>query len=254
MKAAKVVRRWPEALVLLAKGRVTLTTIRLLAPHLRPANQTELFAEAVGRNKRQVQELLARRFPKPDVATSIRKLPTARPSASASTSTVSAPLGEAVFDGRAGRPMPSSAPMIQPPGLFSSAPASEGKPNVLAGVATGEVSTALPAGGGVPRAARSARLTIEPLSAKRYRIQFTARASLRDKLELAQGLLRHAVPSGDAAEILERALDALIEVAVKRKYAMTSRPARKRGHDESSRYVPPEVKRAVFIRDRGRCA
>src|SRR3954471_17173833 len=34
MKAAKVVRRYPVVLAMLAAGHVTLTTIRLLAPHL----------------------------------------------------------------------------------------------------------------------------------------------------------------------------------------------------------------------------
>ena len=74
-KAAKVVRRHPAVLGLLASGRVNLTTVRLLAPHLTRDNHEGLFAEAAGKRKRQVQELLARRFPMPDVAASVRKLP-----------------------------------------------------------------------------------------------------------------------------------------------------------------------------------
>src|SRR5713101_3519801 len=75
MKAAKVVRRYPSVLGLLAAGRINLTTVRLLAPHLTRKNHEELFAAACGQRKRQVQELLARRFPRPDVASSVRKLP-----------------------------------------------------------------------------------------------------------------------------------------------------------------------------------
>lgn len=83
MKAAKVVRRYGAVLGLLASGRVNLTTVRLLAPHLTRENHEELFAAACGKRKRLVQELLARRFPKPDVASSVRKLP-ARAAAPAS--------------------------------------------------------------------------------------------------------------------------------------------------------------------------
>src|SRR5207244_3199114 len=75
MKAAKVARRYPAVLRMLASGQLTLTTIRLLALHLTEANHQELFAAAAGRGKRQVQELLAERFPEPDVCSSVRRLP-----------------------------------------------------------------------------------------------------------------------------------------------------------------------------------
>ncbi len=75
MKAAKVVRRYPAVLEMLASGQATLTTIRLLAPHLTPANHRELFEAAAGLGKRQVQELLAQRFPEPDVPSWVHKLP-----------------------------------------------------------------------------------------------------------------------------------------------------------------------------------
>src|SRR5207247_2457636 len=75
MKAAKVVRRYPAVLRLLVSGRVNLTTVRLLAPHLTRKNQEGLFSAASGKSKRQVQELLARWFPRPDIAASVRKLP-----------------------------------------------------------------------------------------------------------------------------------------------------------------------------------
>src|SRR6266513_2090028 len=78
MRAAKVARRYPAVLGLLASGRVNLTTIRLLAPHLTRKNHEELLAAACGKRKRQVQELLAARFPQPDVASTIRKLPAPR--------------------------------------------------------------------------------------------------------------------------------------------------------------------------------
>jgi HNH endonuclease len=75
MRAAKVARRYPAVLTLLVTGRVNLTTVQLLAPHLTPKNQEELFSAASGKSKRQVQELLAWRYPRADVASSVRKLP-----------------------------------------------------------------------------------------------------------------------------------------------------------------------------------
>ena len=41
MTAAKVVRKYPAALALLVAGRVNLTTVRLLAPHLTRENHDE---------------------------------------------------------------------------------------------------------------------------------------------------------------------------------------------------------------------
>src|SRR5688572_16177970 len=67
MKAAKVARRYPAVLKLLASTRVSLTTIRLLAPHLTRDNQEGLFAEVAGKRTRDVKLILARRFPQADV-------------------------------------------------------------------------------------------------------------------------------------------------------------------------------------------
>jgi len=94
----------------------------------------------------------------------------------------------------------------------------------------------------------------EPLAPDRYHVAFTASATTRAQLELAQDLLRHAVPNGDPAQIFARALDVLVEELVKRKFAATPAPRARRGPAEDSRHIPADVKRAVFVRDRGRCA
>lgn len=65
---------------------------------------------------------------------------------------------------------------------------------------------------------------IEPLSPDRYRLQLTVSAALKQKLELARDLLRHTLPGGDLAALLERALDVLLEQTAKRRFAVTSRP------------------------------
>lgn len=74
IEAARAARAFPVVLDRLADGSVTLTTIRLLAPHLTAANHDLLLREATHRTKEQVLELIARIAPRPNVAPSIRKL------------------------------------------------------------------------------------------------------------------------------------------------------------------------------------
>jgi len=95
-----------------------------------------------------------------------------------------------------------------------------------------------------------------PLAPDRYRITFTASEDTTRKLELVRDLLRHAVPDGDPAEIMSRALDALLDDLLKKKFALTDRPRPAGSKDEGgdSAHIPAEVKRAVFLRDGGRCA
>jgi 5-methylcytosine-specific restriction endonuclease McrA len=90
------------------------------------------------------------------------------------------------------------------------------------------------------------------LAPERYALQVTLAKATHDKLRRAQALLAHAVPSGDIAEVLDRALDALIERVEKRRHATTSKPAAKRG-SKNPRHVPAEVRRAVRERDGGQC-
>ena len=58
---------------------------------------------------------------------------------------------------------------------------------------------------------RVAPARIAPLAPERYRIQLTVSRETHDKFRRAQALLRHAVPSGDAAEIFDRAITLLVE-------------------------------------------
>ncbi len=219
MKAAKVAHWYPAVLRLLASAQVNLTTVRLLAPHLTRRNHEELFAAAGGKRKRQVQELLASRFPKPDVAFSARKLPTA-------------PVA------------PASRPI----------PVVPAQGHVLGDLATGDVKvspTSEPVRAAIPSPPPP---PVHPLAPDRYRVTFTATAETCEMLELAQDLLRHAIPSGDPAQVFARALSVLVEDLVRRKFAVTGQPRPGQAPGNQSRHIPAHVKRAVYVRDRGRCA
>src|SRR4029077_13266455 len=73
--AARVCRRFPQAFERLARGELHLCALCALASHLTSDNAAELFEACRGKTRRQIEELLAARFPRPDVREQIRRLP-----------------------------------------------------------------------------------------------------------------------------------------------------------------------------------
>lgn len=76
IEAARAAQRFPAILELLADGRVHLSAVRLLSPHLTEANHRGLLVEASHKSKRQIEEIVARLQPRADVPSSVRKVPT----------------------------------------------------------------------------------------------------------------------------------------------------------------------------------
>jgi len=206
IEAARAARRLPVLLDMLVDGTLNLTTVRLLAAHLTVVNHRELLAGAAGKSRREVEELLARCHPKPDVASSVRKLPA-----------------------RKAMPAPLTSPTLDPAG--ATPPPVAAKPSPL------------------PRPP-----VVSPLAPDRYQIRFTASASTCAKLRQAQDLLRHAIPTGDTAQIIDRALTLLIEDLARKKFAATDRPRQSGGPAPGSRQVAAKVRRVVSRRDDDRCA
>ena len=71
IRAARKARRFSVILDLLADGKLHLTGVVLLAPYLTQATAAELLAAATHQTAAAIEELLARKFPKPDVPTRI---------------------------------------------------------------------------------------------------------------------------------------------------------------------------------------
>jgi 5-methylcytosine-specific restriction endonuclease McrA len=95
---------------------------------------------------------------------------------------------------------------------------------------------------------------VAPLAPERFALQVTIGQGTHDKLRYAQALLGHAVPSGDVAAVLDRALDALIGTLERHKFAARSHSTPRRQHGApAGRYVPAHVRRAVWQRDGGQC-
>ena len=95
---------------------------------------------------------------------------------------------------------------------------------------------------------------VAPLTPERYKIQVTVSGDTVAMLRRAQDLLRHAVPGGDPAVVIDRALTLLVEHLERRKLGATTAPRRSRAPEPGSRHIPAAVRRAVWARDEGRCA
>ena len=76
--AARASREHPLLLTMLADGRLHLTAIAKLAPHLTAENREVLLERAAHRSRRQVEELVAEISPRPDTPALMRKLPSRR--------------------------------------------------------------------------------------------------------------------------------------------------------------------------------
>jgi hypothetical protein len=220
LKRARVARlafRLPRVLDDLRTGAIHLTGLFLLDRYLNDENAAELLAEARGKSRRELEKLLAIRFPRPDVPSSIEAL--------GATPTLA--LDVEASGGR----------------LSSSGPSR--------GFACPETGTEAPtARGGEP--CGDSRSRVEPLSAERYRVEFTASAALRAKLEQARELTSHALPNGDLALVFERALDELIERELKRRVG-AGKPRRGVKLRPGSRHVPLAVAKQVWERDGSQC-
>src|SRR6266508_2104065 len=72
---ARVSRRLPVVLALLADGRLHLSAIAKLAPHLGNENGEALLGRAVHKSKREIEVLIAELAPRPDVPSLMRRLP-----------------------------------------------------------------------------------------------------------------------------------------------------------------------------------
>ena len=245
---ARVARRFPMVLDLLEAGAVNLTSVRLLAPRLTADNHREALLSARGKSKLQVEELAARLWPRPDVRSFVRRLPPpSRPAAPPLEAEVGArpPAGPP--------PFPGPAPAMPPSVVASSVP-SPGPPREAPALLANHAPANVPSGPPPAWIPRSPSAEVTPLAPDRYKVQVTISGATLEKLRRAKDLLRHAIPSGDEAAILDRALTALLAAIARRKFAATEKPRAASPPGPGSRHIPAEVRRAVWRRDLGRCA
>ena len=95
---------------------------------------------------------------------------------------------------------------------------------------------------------------MKPLAPELYRLRLTVTRRTHDTLRRVQELLRHSIPTGDMAEIVDRALTLLLADLERAKGALASRPRAARPPATASRHIPAAVRRQVWTRDGGQCA
>ncbi len=234
--AARASRDYPLLLDMLREGQLHLTAVARLASHLTPENHKKVLAQAANRSKRELEEVIAALAPRPDVAATIRKLPV-RSGAARS-------VGSADQEGQPASERPEGlVPELVPERVESS------------GLRSGPGSRSIAAGGVQP--SRPPRQTlVEPLAPARFRVQFTADARLRDKLERLQALMRASVPDGDLGKIIEEAVTEKLERLEAKRWGKTDAPRKSLAQTDAaptSRHIPAPVRRAVWARDGGRC-
>lgn len=239
IEVARLARRFPALFPPLAEGKLSLSVVALLKPHLDAGNLEQLLAGVSGMSVRRAKEFLAAHFPSADVPSTVRKLP--ERAASSATSPPSCH---------------NSDRLPEPPSMGTNAasasiePPSHEPPRAVQSLAP-------------PARARADELT--PISFERYAICFTASKELKQKLELARDLLRHASPSGDFAPVVERALDLLLAELSKRRFGKARSGSARRSsgaksasaeHQESpnSREIPRAARREVAERDGIQCS
>ena len=222
---ARAARRRPVLLEMLGDGRLHLSGIAKLVPRLTDANATALLARAAHRTKSEIDALLAEVAPKPDVVATIRMVSERRAVAAAGE------LGPNRVGFHGG---------VQP--LFASPATIDASPRVPE----------------EPVATRPERVppptqppAVTALSPGRYKIQFTAPATLRDGLARLQALLRT-----DLATVIEAAVTEKLERLEATRFGLTRAPRRTLGTSDlsgRSRYLPAAVRRTVRARDGDQC-
>ena len=203
IQVARVGRDCPAVFAALADGRVHLTGLRLLAPRLSPENAEELLAAATHKSMDEIEQLLAKRYPRPDVAARLD------------------PVAPATAD--------EGAPGYVPGPEVVANPMSEG-------------------------AARHPGARVAPLSAEAYAVQFTQSREDHELFRYLQDLLGHQVPRGDIAKVYALAVRELVDRMERKRFGKCTDPRTgRRRSNPYARYIPNDVKRAVWQRDGGQC-
>jgi hypothetical protein len=223
-------------LEMLRDGRIHLSGIALLAPHLTDRNRRSLLKRATHKSKRQIEEIVAELRPRPDAPARMRKLP--------------ARWAEGARRARLD-PRPGSATEVD----------GEHRPDDVGPGSPGHGRSGgrqhRPDDVVVPPAAEPRRpATVEPLAPARYQVRFTASKELRDKLERLQALMRSSVPDGDLGAIIETAVTEKLERLEAKRFGRTKTPRKSLAETDTaptSRRIPAAVRRAVYEHDQGRC-
>jgi len=249
IRVARVIRAFPEARLALAQRRVTASSLVVLAPWLERKNVGEWLALAGGKSKREVEALVAARYPQAPQPDAVRNFPF-----HPLVLTVPPPLApEASVSGI---PMSTAAPIVDAAGAPPHALEVEG---ALMGVPAVQEAPVGRLEGGWQQLA--------PISEERVRVGFDAAVVIAQMLDRVKQLLRHKYPEGRLEDLIREVLDLYLDRKdpqrqLERKMAkgefiaeVPERPEERFPREwAAGRYIPAKVKSAVWARDDGSCA
>ena len=232
--AARKCRDFPALFDALTDGRIHMTAIHTLAPHLSPGNVDELIAAATGRSKAELLDWLACRFPRAAVPTVIRPMGSPVAETSSPLTLASTPGAPEAMSG-AVQPAPTCNGHDSH--SLASVPVPSTDPNPT-----------------IPQVPLRDRGAVHPLNAEQVKVHFTMSRRVLAKMQQAQDLLGHRVAHNDIAALFEKLLDMAIPALEKQKFAATDHPRAPREQPATNaRTIPAHVKRDFWKRDGGRC-
>jgi len=242
IRAARVIRGFPEALAALDRRKVNVSALVILSPWLTRENVSAWLKAAEGNPKRQLEALVAARYPQAPQPDAIRNLPQSPVVVSgtppAAYETVASGNNEGSNDGPASLPI-EWAPLPAPPGRLM-----------------------------------DGWQQLAPVSADRVRVGFDAASIVAQLIERVRQVLRHKYPEGRLEDLIREALEAYLDrkdpqrrMELKTAKAESKAEEIAPSNDEherlptrflrawaAGRYIPAKVKSAVWARDDGRCA
>jgi len=245
LSAARLLPRHPAVEAALRSGRLCISAVGQLARVLTTANEAEVLPRFFGRSAREAAELTAELLPlaNPPRRNVVTALPTGN------------------------RPVATGAPPTQPdalaldlrsPGSHQETAAAPASPPAAHPLHTCEVSP--------PHPERPRTPAVQPLTADLRRLHLTVSAGFLDKLAEAKTGLSHAKPRASMEQVLEVALDLLLQRQARRK-SLVRRPRAARTAPTPIPIAPPlapapagsrpdipaAVEREVRLRDGDRC-
>ncbi len=216
IRAARAARQFPALFAAVEEGRLHLSAVSLLAAHLTEENVNELIAAATHRGKAELERWLGETFAPPLLVAA------------------GLPEGSGSADAPASRLSPGTVGRVEVADFTG--PASDDTPGTCVELSPGTVA-------------------LSSAMATHVVVRLALSPATHAKLRHAQALLSHAEPSGELAQVVDRALDVLIAQLERRKAALTDRPRKTPGQRPAAkRTIPAHVRRAVWRRDEGRCA
>ena len=239
--AARAALRFPEIFELVADGRLHLTAVCQLAPHLTAGNVSALLRAATRKTKAEIEQVLAARFPRTEMMELVQVIPVTGDAQRLTTHT------EEQVERLVNIDSPATTSAEDPIVATTSGAVSQGAEAQPAPGCSHFPSAAPPVERTVPTS------KVAPIAQDRYALQVTVGRETYDLLNQARELLGHQVPSGNLAQVFHLALEALVGSLEKRKFAATTRPQHTPRPATAPRTVPAHVRRAVWRRDRGQC-